>query len=56
MRMRMGMRFWFFILLGFVGGEVLRLLISLFGWLGLYICFCLFLYSFLAFLLFYPAR
>jgi hypothetical protein len=45
-------RFWFVLLFGFAGSAVLRFLIASAGWLGIYIFFLLFLYSFLFLLLF----
>ena len=42
--------FWFGVFFGFAGVVALRFLIASVGWLGIYIIFLLFLYSFLVLL------
>ena len=44
-------RFWLIFALGFASAWVLRFLIFILGWLGVYVFFLFFLYSFLIILL-----
>jgi len=47
----MFVRFWLIFALGFASAGVLRFLVFALGWLGVYVFFLLFLYSFLIILL-----